>query len=97
MDNDRTYYNNEAKIRAVQKTTAFIVFALGVGAVVGLIFAPICGHDMRENLTNGLEHDLEQSVNQGHDMRDSALNRAEREPAESPKTLEDKVGEWYKV
>ena|SRR5579859_5212115 len=101
MHTNRTHYSNGATVDAARKNTALIVLAFGIGAgfgaAAGLLFAPISGHHMRENLTNGLEHGLERGVSKGHEMLDPTLKRAEIELAELRKTVEDKVGELHNV
>jgi gas vesicle protein len=93
--NNRTYYSHEAGERAARKNTALIVLALsigaGVGAAAGLMFAPNTGQKTRDDLTHGLEHNLEQGISKGHEMIDPALKRLEKDMAELRKNVEDKL------
>lgn len=94
MEN-RTYYSHEAEVRAARKNAALIVLALSVGASIGaaagLMFAPNSGHKTREDLTNSIEHGLEQGIHKGHEMVDPTLKRIEKELADLRKNVEDKV------
>lgn len=92
-NNNRTYYSNDAKMRATRNTSALLILALGVGAAIALMFAPNSGEKTREDLTHGLE----QGVSKGHDMAEPTLKRLEKELAELRQKLEDKVDEVRKA
>jgi len=57
--NDRIYYSREAEQMAAQQRTilALIVmlFGLGLGALVALLFAPRKGDDVRKDIANQAE------------------------------------------
>lgn len=99
-NNNRTYYNHETAMRESRRNTALIVLALGIGAGVGaaagLMFAPSSGQKIRDELTHGLEHSLEQGVSKGHEIVDPALKRMEKEVADVRQQLEDRVEEARK-
>ena len=100
-DKNRTYYNHEAALRAARTNTALVVLALGIGAGVGaaagLMFAPSSGRKIRDDVTHGFEHGLEQGVNKGHEIVDPTLKRIEKELAELRQKVEDKVDERRKA
>lgn len=59
MDNNRTYYSQQAETQAQRRNTVIMLFALGIGvglgATAGLLLAPNSGHKTREGLTNSFE------------------------------------------
>ena len=91
MNNEnRTFYSHESEVRSERKNAAMMVLALGVGAAMGLIFAPNTGQKTRENLTHSLEH----GVSEGHDLAEPLLKRLEKELAELRQKIEDKVEKY---
>ena len=71
MDNNRTYYSHKAEVRSGRKNTALLVLALGVGAVVALLFTPNTGQKTRKDLTHGLEQGVKNLENKVEEVRNA--------------------------
>jgi gas vesicle protein len=63
MNSDRIYYSHDAEVRAVREmalaTLLCLMFGLGIGAVLALLFAPSSGKKVRDDLANTMEEGLD--------------------------------------
>ncbi len=76
---DRRYYSKEAAIQARRERAAgavvMLVFGMAVGAVIALLFAPVEGEEMRDNLGDTANNYYEN----GRESTTSAFGRLQRE------------------
>ena len=91
MNSDRIYYSNDGKMRAVREmalvTLLCLMFGLGIGAVLALLFAPSSGRKVRDDLANTIE----EGVNDGRDAIEPLVKRLEKEFDELRQSVEDRL------
>jgi gas vesicle protein len=91
MNSDRIYYSDEGKMRAMREmaraTLIFLLFGLGIGAVLALLFAPSSGKKVRHDLANTVEEGL----NNGRDAVEPMMKRLEKEFDELRKSVEERL------
>ena len=87
MNSDRIYYSHEAEIHAVRDmaraTLLCLMFGLGIGAVLALLFAPSSGKKIRKQLAKTVEEGL----NNGRDAVEPMVKRVEKEFDELHKSV----------
>ncbi|MCA9884205.1 MAG: YtxH domain-containing protein [Anaerolineae bacterium] len=70
---ERIYYSQDAKMQAQRQTFLVVVFMLsigvGIGAVLGLLFAPKTGEVTREELAKAVEERAKEVESQMSDLR----------------------------
>jgi gas vesicle protein len=89
MNNDRIYYSHDAEIHSMHArnllTLVFLMFGLGIGAILALLFAPSSGKSTR--------HDLVKSVGEGlrtgRDAVEPIVKRVEKEFGDLQKNVEE--------
>jgi gas vesicle protein len=95
MSTNRTYYSRDAEERAARDksvaTLVFLVFGLGIGTVLALLFAPKPGEKVREDIAHGVEEGL----NSGREAVGPALKRLEKEFADLRKKVDDRIGDLH--
>ena len=78
-DSNRTYYSHEAEQRAERERLKLVIvclmFGLGIGSVLALLFAPAEGKRIREDL----RRTVEESVHNGRDRVEPAVDNLEKE------------------
>ncbi len=91
--NNRTYYSREAEGRVARDkavlTLIFLVFGLGVGTALALLFAPHPGKETRDELA----HAMEEGLNSGRDAVNPTLKRLEKEFGDLRKKVDDRISE----
>lgn len=91
MNSDRIYYSNSAKMRAVREMVRTVLlclmFGLGIGAVLALLFAPSSGKKIRAQLTKTMEEGL----NSGRDAIEPMVKRVEKEFDELHQSVEEHI------
>lgn len=91
--NDRIYYSREAEMRANRDRLAavavFLVFGLGLGAILALLMAPKSGDEVRKELS----HTLAGELADGREESGKALKRLEKDLGELRKRVEDRLGD----
>jgi gas vesicle protein len=91
MNNDRIYYSHDAEMHAMRDRTVltlvFLTFGLGIGAVLALLFAPMSGKKVRDDLTKTVE----QGWNNGRDAVEPIVKRVEKEFGELQKNVEEQL------
>ncbi len=91
--NDRIYYSRDAELRAARDRTVavsiFLVFGLGLGAILALLLAPKSGDQTRHELSHALSSEL----NEGREESAKAMRRLEKDLGELRKKVEDKLGD----
>src|SRR5690606_17357651 len=79
MNNDRTYYSHDAEMRAMRDRTiltlVFLMFGLGFGAALALLFAPATGKQTRDDLAKNMGEGL----NTGREALEPMMKRLEDE------------------
>lgn len=89
MNNERIYYSHDAEIHAVHAMTRLMVFCLmvglGIGAIVAVLFSPLSGKQVREDLSKTVEDGL----NNGRQAVKPVVKRVEKEIGDLQKTVED--------
>lgn len=92
MNNDRVYYSHDSEIHAVHQMTRLmalcLMVGLGVGAALALLFSPISGRKVRDDLTRTMG----QSWNNGREAVEPLVKRVEKEFSD----LQDSVEEHLK-
>lgn len=87
--NQRTYYSQEAEMRAQRERTllvfAFMALGLGIGAALALLFAPKTGEQIRGELA----HTFTGELDAGRDT----LHRLEKDVNDLRKKVEDRLGD----
>ena len=78
-DSNRTYYSREAEQHAERERVRLVIvclmFGLGIGSVMALLFAPAEGKRIRESL----RRTVEESVHNGRDRVEPTVNNLEKE------------------
>lgn len=91
MNNDRIYYSHDSEVQAqrfqAMLTFLFLVFGLGIGAAMALLFAPKSGKKIREELAKNVKDGLQN----GRENIEPVVKRIEKEFAELQKNVEDKM------
>lgn len=91
MNNDRIYYSHDAEMHAMRDRTVltlvFLMFGLGIGAVLALLFAPSSGKKVRDNLAKSVGEGL----NTGQEAIEPVVKRLEKEFGELRKSVEDRL------
>lgn len=91
MNNDRIYYSHDAEMHAMRDRTVltlvFLMFGLGIGAVLALLFAPSSGKKVRDNLAKSVGEGL----NTGQEAIEPVVKRLEKEFSELRKSVEDRL------
>ena len=91
MNSERIYYSDHAKMRAVREmaraTLLCLIFGLGIGAVLALLFAPSSGKKIRAQLAKSME----QGLNHGRDAIEPMVKRVEKEFDELHKSVEEHI------
>lgn len=91
MNNERIYYSHDAEIHAVREMTKLmalcVMLGLGIGAVVAILFSPLSGKEVREDLSKTVEHGL----NNGREAVQPVVKRVEKELGELQKSVEDRL------
>jgi gas vesicle protein len=89
MNNDRIYYSHEAEMHAMRDRTVlrlvFLTFGLGIGAILALLFAPISGKKVRDDLTKTMGD----GWNNGRDAVEPMVKRIEKEFDDLKKNVEE--------
>jgi gas vesicle protein len=89
MNNDRIYYSHEAEMHAMRDRTVlrlvFLTFGLGIGAILALLFAPISGKKVRDDLTKTVGD----GWNNGRDAVEPMVKRIEKEFDDLKKNVEE--------
>ncbi len=89
--NDRIYYSRDAELRAARDRTMvvgiFLVFGLGIGAVLALLLAPRSGDQTRREISQTLSSELAD----GREESAKAVRRLEKDLTELRKNVEDKL------
>jgi gas vesicle protein len=93
MNSDRIYYSHDAETHAVREmaraTLLCLMFGLGIGAVLALLFAPSSGKKVRDDLANTVEEGL----NNGRDAVEPMVKRLEKEFDELRKSVEERLNQ----
>jgi gas vesicle protein len=89
MNYDRTYYSHDGEIRAMRDRTSlilvFLVFGLGIGATLALLFAPSSGKTTRHDLARSVEEGLRT----GRETAEPVVKRLEAEFVRLGKNVEE--------
>jgi gas vesicle protein len=89
MNNDRIYYSHEAEIYAMRYrgvlAMLFLIFGVGLGAIIALLLAPTSGKVTRQELTNTVEEKLQA----GRETVEPMVKRAEVEFDDLKNTVKD--------
>ena len=91
MNSNRTYYSHDAEMRAAREritlTIVCLLFGLGVGTAMALMFAPTTGKKAREELL----HTLEEGVQSGRERVEPTIAKLERELVDLRKKVEERL------
>lgn len=91
MNNDRIYYSHDAEMHAMRDRTVltlvFLVFGLGIGAALALLYAPKSGKKVRDDLSKSVE----QGWNNGREAVEPMMKRLEEEFAKLQKNVEERL------
>lgn len=91
MSNDRIYYSHDAEMHAMHDRTMlailFLTCGLGIGAALTLLFAPISGKSVRDDLSKTMGR----GWNNGRDTLEPMVSRLEEELADLRKSVEDRL------
>jgi gas vesicle protein len=89
MNNERIYYSHDAEIHAVREMTKLmalcLMVGLGIGAGLALLFSPLTGKKVRDDLTRMVG----QSWNNGREAVEPMVKRVEKEIGDLQKTAEE--------
>ena len=70
---ERIYYSQDAKSQAQRQTLLMVVFMLsvgvGIGSILGILFAPESGEKTREELGSAVETRVKDVESQMNDLR----------------------------
>lgn len=91
MNNDRIYYSHDAEVQAMRNRTVltllFLVFGLGIGSILALLFAPMSGKKTRDNLAKTVE----QGLKDGREAVKPVVKQVEKEFDELKKNVEERM------
>lgn len=91
MNNDRVYYSHDSEIHAVREMSKLMVLCLmvglGIGAIVAVLFSPLSGKQVREDLSKTVEEGL----NNGREAVKPVVKRVEKEIGDLQKNVEDRL------
>lgn len=91
MDTSRIYYSREAERRVARERLALtlmcVLFGLGMGSVLALLFAPTTGKKTRDDIT----HTVESGVKSGRDRIEPAIGQIEHEISVLRKKVEERL------
>ncbi len=89
MNNERVYYSHDAEIHAVREMTKLmalcLMVGLGIGAALALLFSPLSGKKVRDDLTKTME----KGWNNGREAVEPMAKRVEKEVADLQKNVEE--------
>lgn len=89
MNSDRIYYSHDAEMHAMRDRTLlaviFLIFGVGIGAGLALLFAPMSGKKARHDLSKTVE----QGLKDGREAVEPMVKRAEKEFDELKKNVEE--------
>ena len=89
--NDRIYYSRDAELRASRDRTVavgvFLVFGLGLGAILALLLAPKSGEQIRHELSHAVSGELAE----GREESAKAVRRLEKDLGDLRKNVEDRL------
>jgi gas vesicle protein len=89
MSNERVFYSHDAKMHTIRIISALslvaLMFGLGIGAAIALLFAPTTGKTIRDKLAKSME----QSWNKGRDALEPMVKKAEEEMADLRQSVEE--------
>ncbi len=91
MNTNRTYYSRDAEVRAARDratlTIICLMFGLGMGTALALLFAPASGKKLRDDLG----HALEEGVHSGRHIVEPAIGQIERELHDLRRKVEERM------
>lgn len=91
MNNDRIYYSHDAEMHAMRDRTVltlvFLMFGLGIGAAMALLFAPSSGKKVRHDLAKGMGDGLKD----GREAVEPMVTRLEEKFNELVKRVEERL------
>lgn len=89
MNNDRIYYSHDAEMHSMRHrnvlTLVFLIFGLGIGAILALLFAPSSGKSTRHDLAKNVEEGLRT----GRDAVEPIMKRVEKELGDLQKKVDE--------
>jgi gas vesicle protein len=89
--NDRIYYSRDAELRANRDRTmavgVFLVFGLGIGAILALLLAPKSGEQVRHEISHAFAGELAE----GREESAKAVRRLEKDISDLRKNVEDRL------
>jgi gas vesicle protein len=90
-NSNRTYYSREAEVRATRErislTVICLMFGLGIGTAMALLFAPTNGKQTRDELF----HSLEEGVQNGRERIEPTVAKLEKEVNDLRKKVEERL------
>jgi gas vesicle protein len=91
MNTDRIYYSREAEMHAQRERTMLtllcIMFGLGIGAVMALLFAPATGKNTRKDFAKNMNEGLKD----GRESIEPLVKRLEEELKDVRKSIEERL------
>jgi gas vesicle protein len=91
MSNDRIYYSHDAEAQAMgdraKSTLLYLMFGLGIGTALALLFAPSSGKKTRADLAQTVEDGL----NTGREAVEPLVKRVEEEFGNLRQSVEEHV------
>ena len=90
-NSNRTYYSHDGEMRAARERIALTViclmFGLGIGTVMALLFAPTDGKTTRDDLF----HTIEDGVQTGRERLEPTVVKLEKEVHDLRKKVEERL------
>ena len=90
-NSNRTYYSRDAEMRAnrerISLTVICLMFGLGIGTAMALLFAPTNGKQTRDELF----HTLEEGVQNGRERIEPTVAKLEKEVHDLRKKVEERM------
>jgi gas vesicle protein len=91
MSTERVYYSHDAEMHAMRDravlSLVFLMFGLGIGAGLALLFAPMSGKKARDGLTRTVE----QGLKEGREIVEPMVEHVEKEFGELKKNVEERM------